>query len=203
MPSREFHFVTSLESLLADVRACTVCAPQLSHGVRPVVQAHADARLLIIGQAPGRRVHASGIPWDDPSGDRLREWLRIDKETFYDPRRVALVPMGFCYPGTGRSGDLPPRPECAPLWHERLLAQLPSVQLTLLLSAYALRFGLGQRRKRNVTETVKAWREYRPRIVPMPHPSPRNLIWLRRNPWFEQEVVPYLRRRVRTLLSQA
>ena len=164
------------------------------------MSAHAQARILIIGQAPGRRVHETGIPWNDPSGDRLRQWLGIERETFYDARLFGIVPMGFCYPGTGISGDLPPRPECAEEWHDALLAHMPAVELTVLLSRYALDRYLAERMKRNLTETVRAWREYRPRFLPLPHPSPRNNRWLVRNPWFEEDVLPSLRRRVRKIL---
>jgi len=157
--------------------------------------------VLIVGQAPGRKVHASGIAWSDASGERLRAWLGVGADAFYDPRRFAIVPMGFCYPGTGRSGDLPPRPECAELWHERLLERMPRVESTLLLSRYAIDRYLGARAKRTVTETVGAWKEYRPRFLPLPHPSPRNDRWLKRNPWFEAEVLPYLRRRVRAVIG--
>lgn len=193
----------SLELLLREVRACTLCAGHLPHGVRPVLAAHAEARLLIIGQAPGRRVHASGVPWDDKSGERLRDWLGVDRETFYDARRVALVPMGFCYPGTGRSGDLPPRPECAATWHAPLLARLARVRLVLLLSLYAHAAYLGAGLGESVTETVRAWRSHGPRYFPLPHPSPRNNLWLRKNPWFARRVLPDLRARVRAALDEA
>ncbi len=189
-----------MRTLLSDIRACEVCSEHLPLGPRPVLSAHRDARLLIIGQAPGKRVHESGVPWGDPSGDRLRAWLGVDKRVFYS-KRIALIPMGFCYPGTGRSGDLPPRPECAPLWHEPLLEKQGGIKLTLLLSRYAHAYYLGTRQKKNLTETVKAWREYTPAILPLPHPSPRNNIWLKKNPWFPAEVLPYLRRRVTMLLK--
>lgn len=185
----------SLARLLADVRACEVCAADLPCGPRPVVHAHRGARLMIIGQAPGRRVHETGIAWNDPSGDRLRAWLGLDKDVFYG-EGVALMPMGFCYPGTGASGDLPPRPECAPLWHRPLLDALPNVELTLLLSRYAHVAYLGSRIEKTVTATVARWREFLPAYLPMPHPSPRNNRWLRKNAWFEAEVVPDLRARV-------
>lgn len=190
----------SLERLLRDVAACTHCAAHLPHEPRPVLRAGAGARVLVVGQAPGSRVHATGVPWNDPSGVRLRAWLGVDEETFYDTSRFALVPMGFCYPGKGRSGDLPPRPECAPLWHDELRARMPQVRLTLLLSRYALAHYLGGRARPSVAETVRAWREYAPEFVPLPHPSPRNNLWLRRHPWFEREVLPELRRRVRAAL---
>jgi uracil-DNA glycosylase len=191
-----------IEKLLAEVRACRVCAAELPLGPRPVLRASADARLLIIGQAPGTRVHASGIPWDDRSGERLRDWLATPPEVFYDPGRIAIVPMGFCYPGVdARGGDRPPRPECAPLWHSRLLAALPRVELTLLVGAYAQAYHLGKRRKASLTETVRAWRDYAPDYLPLPHPSWRNTAWLKRNPWFEAELLPELRDRVGALLA--
>ena len=195
-----------LRQLLADARACTLCAAHLPHGPRPVVVADARARILIVGQAPGRRVHASGVPWDDPSGDRLRAWLDVDRDTFYDPAQFAIIPMGFCYPGThsresGKGGDLPPRPECAPTWHEPLTAELPQIETTLLLSRYAHQFYLGDRAASTVTETVRRWQEFAPTFFPLPHPSPRNNLWLRRNPWFEEEVVPRLRERVRGVID--
>lgn len=189
-----------LDRLLAEIRSCEICAVHLPAGPRPVLAAHRESRILIIGQAPGRRVHESGVPWDDPSGDRLREWLGVTREQFYDPRLFALVPMGFCYPGTGKSGDLPPRPECAEAWHARVLEQLPDVSLTLLLSAYSQRYYLGERNEKSLTETVRGWKRFRPAQLPLPHPSPRNNIWLKKNPWFAEELLPYLRRRVRTLL---
>jgi uracil-DNA glycosylase len=191
----------ALERLLAEVAACSECAAHLPHAPRPVVRAGARARVLIVGQAPGRRVHATGVPWNDASGVRLRQWLGVDEDAFYDTERFALVPMGFCYPGKGPSGDLPPRSECAPLWHARLRAHMPRVRLTLLLSQYAVKHYLGERAKPSVAETVRAWREYAPEILPLPHPSPRNNLWLRRHPWFEIEVLPELRRRVREALG--
>lgn len=190
-----------LDALLEKIRRCEVCVPHLPAGPRPIVSAHASASVLIVGQAPGRRVHESGIPWDDPSGDRLREWLGVDKSQFYDREQIAIVPMGFCYPGTGKSGDLPPRKECAELWHGDLLAKLPNIRLTLLLSQYAHKWYLPGRAKKTVTETVKAWRDYLPAYLPLPHPSPRNNIWLKKNPWFQAEVIPHVRQTVRELLS--
>ncbi len=192
----------SFAAIMKEVRACQACAADLPQEPRPVLQAHPQARILIIGQAPGRRVQESGIPWDDPSGNRLREWLGMDKATFYDAKQVALVPMGFCYPGTGPSGDLPPRKECCQLWHHRLLPRLPKVKLTLLLSQYALAFGLGERRKKTLTETVRCWRDYLPEHLPLPHPSPRNNRWLKNNPWFVEDVIPYLQRRIAELTKR-
>ena len=188
-----------MDELLNEIRACRVCEEHLPLGPRPVLQVHPDARILIAGQAPGRRVHESGIPFADPSGDRLREWLGVTETEFYDPRLVAIVPMGFCFPGTGRSGDNPPRPECATTWRERVLAGLTNVRLTLVLGMYAQAWHLG--RDRNVTEAVAAWREAWPERLALPHPSPRNRAWFKRNPWFETEVVPALRSRVAELLA--
>ncbi len=190
-----------MQKLLAEIAHCTVCAPALPHAPRPVVVADPRARLLIIGQAPGRRVHESGIPWNDPSGDRLRVWLQLDKSAFYDASRIALMPMGFCFPGTGKSGDLPPRPECAPLWHERLLTAMPAVQLTLLVGQYAQRAYLAEAAKTTLTENVRAFHDHLPRFMPLPHPSPRNLLWLKRNPWFETDLLPELRLHVARALA--
>lgn len=191
----------SLESLLAEVRACRICEEVLPLGPRPVLRAAASARILVVGQAPGTRVHETGIPWNDPSGDRLRAWMDVDRETFYDERRIAIIPMGYCYPGRNpRGGDRPPRPECAQHWLARLLAQLPHIELTVLAGQYAQRHYLAGRTKKTLTETVRAWREYFPEYLPAPHPSPRNTYWLQQNPWFEEEAVPALRRRVTELL---
>ncbi len=190
--------MSKLQALLREVRGCAVCAEQLPHGPRPVLQASTRAKILIAGQAPGRRVHESGVPFDDPSGDRLRDWLGVSREEFYGSS-IAILPMGFCYPGSGRSGDLPPRPECAPLWRERLLALLPRVELTLVIGRYAQAYHLPEVNG-TLTDLVRAWQDYWPDLIPLPHPSPRNRIWLRRNPWFEQEVLPALRTRVTGLL---
>ncbi len=197
--------MSGLDRLLSEVRACRVCAAELPLGPRPVLRAAATARILIVGQAPGTRVHESGIPWNDRSGDRLREWLDLDRETFYDETRIAIVPMGFCYPGRDprSGGDNPPRPECAPLWHARILAALPEIRATLLVGAHAQARYLGRARRRTLTETVRAWRDYAPRFWPTPHPSWRTTAWLRRNPWFEADVLPELRREVRRLLAAA
>jgi uracil-DNA glycosylase len=165
-------------------------------GPRPVLAASANARLLIVSQAPGTRVHATGIPWNDASGRRLREWLQMDEATFYDPQRVAIVPMGFCYPGRAGSGDAPPRPECRATWHPRLLLLLRNVEFTLSIGQYAQAWCLGARRKATLTDTVRAWREYLPGNLPLPHPSPRNVGWFKANPWFEAEVLPALRERI-------
>jgi uracil-DNA glycosylase len=193
--------MASLAALLREVRACRVCAAHLPLGPRPVLRAKATARMLIIGQAPGTKVHESGIPWNDRSGDRLREWLQLDRETFYDESRIAIVPMGFCYPGVdANGGDRPPRRECAPLWHARVMALLPRIELTLLVGSYAQAHYLGRRRQASMTDTVHAWRDYAPAYLPLPHPSWRNIAWLRRNPWFETELLPALCERVDRLL---
>lgn len=191
---------SSLADLLIEVRACTVCEEHLDAGPRPVVQVGNGARVVIIGQAPGRRVHESGVPWDDPSGRTLRSWLGLSSEQFYDPDIVALVPMGFCYPGSAASGDKPPRPECAPLWHDRLLAELPADHLAVIIGTYAQRRYIADRKK-NLTETVANWRSYLPNQLVLPHPSPRNRHWLTKNPWFEAETLPAVRRRITALLE--
>lgn len=190
----------SFDDLLARVRACTLCASKLDHEPRPVVQASLASRILVVGQAPGRRVHETGLPFNDPSGDRLREWMGISRETFYDDQQLAILPMGFCYPGTGKSGDFPPRPECAPAWRELLLGHLNQVEFTLAIGQYAHAYHIPGP-KRSVTDTVAHWRDYWPTLVPLPHPSPRNNLWLRRNPWFEEEVVPAIRQRVAAILN--
>jgi len=186
-----------LDTLLRDVRACTLCAAHLPLGPRPVLQMHAAARILIVGQAPGRKVHETGIPFNDPSGDRLRAWLGMSREVFYDPRQVAILPMGFCFPGTGRAGDLPPRPECAPTWRHALLAHLNDLRLTLVIGQYAQAWHLPAAGN-SVTETVRGWRSTWPAVVPLPHPSPRNNRWLKNNPWFEETLLPELQSRVAT-----
>ena len=192
--------MTSLVSLLAEVRACTVCAEHLPLGPRPIVQVHPAARILIAGQAPGSRVHETGIPFNDASGERLRSWLGMSREVFYDPRQVAILPMGFCFPGTGKSGDLPPRPECAPTWRATLLSHMKKLQLTLVIGQYAQAYHL-PRGGSSLTEVVQGWREFWPHTVPLPHPSPRNNLWLKRNPWFEEELIPVLRERVLAVLQ--
>ena len=189
-----------LAALLAEVRACRLCEPHLPLGARPVLRADEHARVLIVGQAPGTKVHATGIPWNDPSGDRLRDWLAVDRDTFYDGRRIAIIPTGLCYPGRGRSGDLPPRPECAPKWHPPLRALLARIELTLLIGQYAQAYYLRERRKPTLTATVHAWRDYQPEFLPLPHPSPRNTRWLQVNPWFASDVLPRLRARVHELI---
>lgn len=189
-----------LASLLAEIRACRICESHLEP--RPVLRASATARICIAGQAPGIRVHNTGIPFNDPSGDRLREWMGVDRDTFYDERRIAIVPMGFCFPGYDAKGaDKPPRKECAVHWRERLFAELPPFSLTLAIGTYAQAWHLGQNARGTAGETVKAWRDYAPRIIPLPHPSWRNNAWLKKNPWFSEDLLPYLKRRVRRLLS--
>ncbi|MFK7963584.1 MAG: uracil-DNA glycosylase family protein [Burkholderiaceae bacterium] len=185
---------------MTDVRACKLCADKLEHGVRPVLQAHSHATILIAGQAPGARVHESGVPFDDPSGDRLREWMGVSREIFYDAAKVAILPMGFCYPGTGRSGDKPPMPICAKTWRTPLLQALPNLKLTLVIGQYAQKWHL-DRMQANLTLTVKDWASYGKAVLPLPHPSPRNNIWLKRNPWFEQDVLPALKQRVNAALG--
>jgi len=189
-------------ALVDEVRACTVCAAHLPSGPRPVLQVHPEARILIAGQAPGRKVHDSGVPFDDASGERLRQWMGVTRETFYDATRIAILPMGFCFPGTGRSGDLPPRSECAPLWRQRLLGQMQQIELTLVIGDYAQRWHLPDAESKNISDTVAAWRTHWPAVLPMLHPSPRNNIWLKINPWFVAEVVPALQIRVAALLSR-
>lgn len=189
-----------LADLLVDVRDCKHCGKNLPLGPRPVLAVTETARILIIGQAPGTRVHESGIPWNDPSGDRLRDWMGIDRETFYDPSRIAIMPMGFCYPGKGKSGDLPPRPECAPLWHQRLLDYLPNIELTLLIGRYAQRYYLDSPPD-TLTETVACWQQYLPAMLPLVHPSPRNTYWLQQHPWFAQDLIPALRSRLEKILK--
>lgn len=201
-PSRCSHGDEDIAVLLRQVRSCQVCAGKLPHRPRPVVQAAVDARLVIVGQAPGSRVHASGIAWDDDSGDRLRQWTDLDNDAFYDPTQVAMIPMGFCYPGKGNSADLPPRPECAPLWHDRLLAHLPGRRLTLLVGFHAQRRYLGARRAPSMTETVRQFRAYLPDYLPLPHPSWRSTLWMKRNPWFVEDVVPALRAAVKAALGR-
>ena len=185
-----------------EVNDCILCSVHLPLGPRPVFQIHPKAKILIAGQAPGSRVHATGIPFDDPSGERLRNWMGIDKDMFYDTEKIAILPMGLCYPGTGKSGDLPPRKECTEKWREQLLALMPNIELTLVIGRYALDWHLKDRKKKNLTETVKAWEEYWPNnILPLPHPSPRNNIWLKKNPWFGSEILPHLKAKIGELLK--
>lgn len=181
----------NLRILLKEVRNCRLCESEIPEP-RPILRASSSAKILIVGQAPGTKVHASGIPWNDASGKRLRGWMGVDDDTFYDENKIAIVPMGFCYPGKGNGGDLPPRPECAPTWHDKILAQLPNIQCTLLIGMYAQNFYLDTNHK-NLTERIMSWREFAPEVFVLPHPSPRNQLWLKRNEWFEDETVPALR----------
>ncbi len=190
-----------MDKLLEEVRRCELCRAHLPQAPKPVLAASATSRIVIVGQAPGSRVQATGIPWNDPSGELLRQWMGVDRDSFYNAARIALVPMGFCYPGKGRSGDLPPRPECAPQWHPRLFAQMPQRRLTLLIGQYAQRHYLGARAGKTLTETVRRHADYLPEFFPLPHPSPRNRLWLRRNPWFDAEVVPRFRALLQELLD--
>ncbi|MSO93982.1 MAG: uracil-DNA glycosylase family protein [Rhodospirillales bacterium] len=188
--------------MLDEVRACRICAEHLPLGPRPVVVPKPRARILIIGQAPGTRVHETGIPWDDRSGDRLREWMGVDRDIFYGSPAIAVMPMGFCYPGRfAKGGDRPPRTECAPAWHARVLAVMPAIELTLLVGTYAQAYYLPEQKRKSMTEIVREWRAFLPRFLPTPHPSWRTTGWLKRNPWFEEDVLPDLRRRVRRMLA--
>ena len=193
--------LTKLEQLLVEVRSCKVCMPNLPLGANPILRAKRGARILVIGQAPGTKVHHSSIPWNDPSGNRLREWMNVNDDVFYDETKVAIIPMGFCYPGKGKSGDLPPRKECAPLWHEKILSLLPNIQLTLLIGQYAQKYYLTDLGG-TLAETVKAWKSYGPIYFPLPHPSPRNIRWLQKNSWFESDTVPQLRKKVCSALRK-
>ncbi|PRD50704.1 uracil-DNA glycosylase family protein [Sphingobacterium gobiense] len=190
------------EALYKEIKRCTICEPKLSAGANPVLTVNDRSKILIIGQAPGMKVHLSGIPWDDQSGRELRSWLGVTEETFYDSENFAIIPMGFCYPGKGKSGDLPPRAECAPLWHERLMAQLQKVELTLLIGRYAQSYYLMEGKRRSLTETVKNYQDYLPSYFPLPHPSPRNFIWMAKNPWFKEEIVRELQNRVDRILDK-
>jgi uracil-DNA glycosylase family 4 len=190
-----------MQDLLHNIRNCSLCKTHLPLGPRPVVTAHQDSKIVIIGQAPGTKVHASGIPWDDASGKQLRKWLGVTVEEFYDEKNFAIVPMGFCYPGRGKGGDLPPRPECAPQWHEQLMEFMPNVELVLLIGMYAQKYYLKNDAKKTLTETVAEYQDYLPKYFPLPHPSPRNRFWLTRNPWFEGEVVSQLQKSIKTILN--
>lgn len=191
-----------MQDLHDRIKSCTICKAHLPLGPRPVLTFSVDSKIVIIGQAPGTKVHASGIPWDDASGKQLRNWLGVNNEEFYDVQNFAIVPMGFCYPGRGKGGDLPPRPECAPQWHEQLWDVMPNVQLVLLIGMYAQKYYLKKAAKKTLTETVDHYQDYLPRFFPLPHPSPRNRFWLTRNPWFEAEVVPELKQTIKSILLQ-
>ena len=192
--------MNKLDLLLGKVRACQLC-DQLPFGPRPILQAGQGARILIAGQAPGRRTHHKAVPFDDPSGDRLRNWLGVTREQFYDRHTFAIIPMGFCFPGTGKGGDLPPRPQCAQTWRNELLKSLPAIELTVVMGKYALDWHIGTAQGRTLKETVKNWRQFWPDIVPLPHPSPRNIRWFRQNPWFEADIIPCLQQKVAGILG--
>ncbi len=189
-----------MHKLLKEIKNCTICKDHLPLGPRPVVSADINSKIVIVGQAPGTKVHTSGIPWDDASGKQLRSWLQVSEEQFYNPKNFAIIPMGFCYPGKGKSGDLPPRPECAPQWHNLLLEQMPNVKLILLIGMYAQNYYLKDKAHKTLTETVHDFHTYLPRYLPIPHPSPRNRFWLTKNPWFEVEVLPVLRHQIKNIL---
>ena len=190
-----------MDKLLKDIRQCRICENFLPLAPRPVVAAHQNSKIVIVGQAPGIKVHKTGIPWYDPSGKQLRSWLGVTDETLYDFTKFAIIPMGFCYPGKGKSGDLPPRPECAPKWHQPLFDEMKQVELVILIGMYAQNYYLGKEAKKTLTETVRNFNHYLPKYLPLPHPSPRNRFWLKKNPWFDVEVLPELRYRVNTILS--
>lgn len=200
MPKKNLY--KSLEKLLKDVKACKVCEAHLPLGPKPVLRIHPDARILVSGQAPGIKVHQSGLSWNDRSGKKLREWMGVDDETFYDITKVAVLPKGFCYPGKAVRGDLPPRPECAELWFEQLLAHMPNIELVLVIGIHSQAYFLKGRQKKTMAETIDAWKEYMPTHLPLPHPSPRNIGWFKKHPWFEQEVVPVLRQEVQRILNK-
>ncbi len=194
--------MAGLNLLLKDIRACQICKQHLPLGPNPVIRASKSAKILIIGQAPGTKVHNTGLSWNDASGDRLRDWMQVDRETFYDESRVAVMPMGLCYPGLqSKGGDKPPRPECAPQWHDPVRKQLSNVELIFLVGSYAQKYYLGKHRKKTMTETIKDWRDYLPEYILTPHPSWRTTFWLKENPWFEKDVLPELRKRVKKLLK--
>ena len=193
--------MSAFARLQTEISNCRICADQLEHEPRPVVSVSKDSKILIIGQAPGTKVHASGIPWDDASGKNLRKWLSVTTDQFYDTNLFGIVPMGFCYPGKGKSGDLPPRPECAPKWHTELLKEMEKVELTLLIGLYAQNYYLGNDKRKTLTETVFNYKEYLPEYLPLVHPSPRNGIWMRKNPWFETEVIPILQSKVHEIVK--
>ena len=199
-PAKISGDMSTLQTLVNEISACQICSGELPLKPRPVLQVDQRARILVAAQAPGRKVHETGIPFNDPSGDRLRDWMGIPPATFYDPSKIAIVPMGFCYPGSGKTGDRPPRPECAAAWRVELLGKLPDLQFTLVIGQYAAAYHLRSIHMSTLTETIKAWRNYWPTIVPLPHPSPRNQIWLRKNPWFSRDILPALRKRIQEVL---
>ena len=190
-----------MKNLLSEIKQCTICEPYLDLGANPVVTGHINSKIVIIGQAPGTKVHTSGIPWDDASGKQLRKWLNVSDYDFYDTEKFAIVPMGFCYPGKGKSGDKPPRKECAPKWHQQLFELMPNLKLIILIGMYAQNYYLKDKAKRTLTETVDNYPEYLPKYFTLPHPSPRNRFWLTKNPWFEKNVVPELQKRVAEIIN--
>lgn len=191
-----------MQDLLLEIKNCTICADKLELGTNPILAAHPESKVVIIGQAPGVIVHRTSIPWDDKSGERLRQWLSVDKSTFYDPKKIALIPMGFCYPGKGKTGDLPPRPECAPTWHDLLFSKMNKSKLIILIGAYAQAYYLKESKRKTLTETVKNYSDYLPEYFVLPHPSPRNNIWMKKNPWFEMDLLPQLKESVDNALNR-
>jgi uracil-DNA glycosylase len=203
MPSKRNRKISDIEKLLSTIKKCRECEKFLPSGVNPVIRASSKSKILVIGQAPGRIVHETSIPWNDKSGDNLRNWMGVDKETFYDVNKIALVPMGFCYPGTGKHGDMPPRSECAPLWHQELIEKMPELELTLLVGQYAQNYYLKANQKNTLTQTVQRFGKYLPDYFPLPHPSPRNNIWQAKNKWFAEKVIPELRKKVAEVLLRS
>jgi len=195
----KFGILEKMQQLLKEIKQCKVCESHLSLGANPVLIAHPESKILIIGQAPGTKVHATGIPFNDPSGERLRDWLGVNAAQFYDKKLFAIMPMGFCYPGRGKSGDLPPRKKCAPLWHPSLLDKMPNLQLTLLIGSYAQKYYLPKNPYKTLTETVRSYKAFLPKFFPLPHPSPRNNIWLKKHAWFEEEALPSLKKLIAQL----
>jgi len=191
----------AFQALTNKISHCEICANHFEHKPRPVFQLNPKASILIVGQAPGRKVHQSGVPFDDPSGARLRDWMGVSNEIFYNANKIAILPMGFCYPGHGPSGDLPPRKECAEIWRQQILDSMPNIKLTLVIGSYAMEWHLCPLKKRTLTDVVKEWKSYMPAIIPLPHPSPRNNIWLHKNPWFEEDVLPSLKKKVRKIIA--
>jgi uracil-DNA glycosylase len=192
--------MNKIDILMNEIHSCSICKEHLPYSPRPILQFNSNAKILIAGQAPGKKVHESGIPFDDISGDRLRDWIGVDRNIFYDSNKVAILPMGFCYPGTGKSGDLAPRSECAEKWRAKLLSKLENIEIMLVLGKYALKYHFGHI-DLPLTQVVKSWREYWPKMVPLPHPSPRNNIWIKKNPWFKNELIPTLKKRVLEILK--
>ena len=191
---------STIKALKKNIKACTLCADYLPYAPKPVFSFSKKSKILVVGQAPGIKVHESGIPWNDASGDRLREWMQVSKEQFYDTKYFSIVPMGLCYPGKGKSGDLPPRRECSEKWMQPILGKVPQIKLTLLIGQYSQQWFLNDIKKNTLTKTVKSWKEYQPKYFVLPHPSPHNNIWLKKNPWFEKQLVPKLKKKVEELI---